>query len=127
MSTSVYFFVFFNLSGLQGLFSCFEGVCWVDDDVDGPGRASDDVVGIDGGVVVIFVIFARLAMGAFPFDVLLRRVVDSNDESLNHRFDLYRDIWYIQNMLWYNQLASISDNPFSQLFLMDNLVMMVFY
>ena len=41
----------FNLSGLQGLFSCFEGVCWVDDDVDGPGRASDDVVGIDGGVV----------------------------------------------------------------------------
>ena len=69
LNSVVYFFCllfyFFNLSGLQGLFSFFEGVCWVDDDVDGPGRASDDVVGIDGGVVVIFVIFARLAMGDF--------------------------------------------------------------
>ena len=52
-----------------------------DDDVDGPGRASDDVVGKDGGVDVIFVILALLVMEDLPFDVLLCRVVDSNNDS----------------------------------------------
>ena len=52
-----------------------------DDDVDGPGRASDDVVGKHGGVDVIFVILALLAMEDLPFDVLLCRVVYSNDNS----------------------------------------------
>ena len=69
--------MFFNLSGLQDLFSFFKGVCWIDDDVDGPGRASDDdVVGIDG-VVIILVILACLAMVHFPFDALI--IICSNN------------------------------------------------
>ena len=84
MSTSsIYFFCLFNFSGLHGLLSFFnDGVCWIDDeDVDGPGRASDDVVGKYCDVGVVFVILARLAVEDLPFDVLLRRVVDSNDDS----------------------------------------------
>ena len=85
LNSVVYFFYllfcFFNFSGLHGLFSFFDGVCWIDDDIDGPGRASSDVVGKDGGVVVVLVILARLAMEDLPFDVLLQRVVDSNDDS----------------------------------------------
>ena len=84
MSTSsIYFFCFFNFSGLHGLLSFFDdGICWIDDDnIDGPGRASNDVVGKDCGVGVVFVILAHLAVEDLPFDVLLHRVVDSNDDS----------------------------------------------
>ena len=64
---------FFNFNGLHGLFSFFDdGVCWIDDDVEGPGRASNDVVGKDGGVGVVFIILARLAMEDLPFDVLMQ-------------------------------------------------------
>ena len=61
----VYFFYllfcFFNFSGLHGRLSIFDdGVfCIGDDNVDGPGRASDDVVGKDSGIGVVFVILAR--------------------------------------------------------------------
>ena len=73
--------MFFHFNGLHGLFSFFDGVCWIDDDdVDGPGTAFDDVVGKDGGVDV-FIILACLAMEDLPIDVPLRRVVDSNDDS----------------------------------------------
>ena len=78
-----FYFLFFNFSGLHGRLSFFdEWLCWMDDDeVDGPGRASDDVVGKDCGGGVVFVILARLAVEDLPFDFLLHRVVDSNDDS----------------------------------------------
>ena len=59
-----------------------DGVCCIDDDdVDGPGRASVDVVGKDCGIGIVFVILARLAVEDLPLDVLFRRVVDSRDDS----------------------------------------------
>ena len=66
---------FFNFSGLHGLLLFFnDGVCCIDDeDVDGPGRASDDVVGKYCGVGVVFVILVLLAVEDLPFDVLLCR------------------------------------------------------
>ena len=82
LNSIVYFFYllfcFFRFSGLHGLFLFLNGVCWIDDDdVDGLGTASDKDAGID----VVFVILACLAMEDLPFGVLLRRVVDSNDDS----------------------------------------------
>ena len=54
---------FFNFSGLRSRLSFFDGVCWIDDDeVDEPGRASDDVVDKDCGGGVVFVILAHLAV-----------------------------------------------------------------
>ena len=74
------------------MFSIFDGVCEVFKEVDGPGRllndeegpgwASLDVDNLDWLVSSVDVILGLLLLiGVFPFDALLRRLLDIRNDS----------------------------------------------